>query len=99
MIEKIEKPSDGKREEKRLHSIVIRQRKEIEISGVEAVDSFDEEMIALRLETGRLLIEGTGLHIGELSLDSHRVTAEGEIISLLYTEREEKTKGGLFRKR
>ena len=94
MLERIEKTgSTGK-----THSIVIRERRSIEICGVESVDSFDEEMIALRLEVGRLIVEGSGLHIGELSLDSHRVTAEGEIISVLYTEREEKGKG-LFRRR
>ncbi len=94
MIERIEKTVN----ESKVHSIVIRERKKIEISGVESVDSFDEEMIALRLEVGRLIVEGSGLHIGELSLDTHRVTAEGEIISVLYTEREEKGKG-LFRRR
>ena len=99
MIEKIERPGDGKSEDKKQHSIVIRERKEIEISGVVSVDSFDEEAITLRLEAGRLLIEGSGLHIGELSLENHRVTAEGEIISLLYTEREEKARGSFFRRK
>ncbi len=95
MIEKVERLE----EKKEIHSIVIRERRAIEISGVVAVDSFDEEAIVLRLAEGRLIVEGSGLHIGELSLDSHRVTAEGEIISLLYTEREEKAKSGLFRRR
>ena len=95
MIEKVEKTG----EKRDSHSVVIRERRAIEISGVVSVDSFDEEAIVLRLSEGRLLIEGSGLHIGELSLDSHRVTADGEIISLLYTEREEKGKSGLFRRR
>ena len=95
MIEKIERPD----EKKETHSIIIRDRNMIEISGVTGVDSFDEETIALKLADGRLIVEGRNLHIGELSLDSHRVTADGEIISLLYTDREEKIKGGLFRRR
>ena len=95
MIEKIERPViEGKG-----HSVTIRERRSIEISGVTAVDSFDEEMISLRLEVGRLTVEGIGLHIGELSLDTQRVTAEGEITALIYTEREEKGRGGLFRRR
>ena len=95
MIEKVERLE----EKREAHSIVIRERNAIEISGVIGVDSFDEEAIALKLADGRLIVEGRGLHIGELSLDSHRVTADGEIISLLYTDREEKIKSGLFRRR
>ena len=81
------------------HTVTIRDRARIEISGVEAVESFDEESIVLRLAVGRLIIEGSGLHIGELSLGNRVVTADGEILSLLYTGKDERSRGGLFRKK
>ena len=88
-------------EEKRLdkHSVVIRDRKWIEISGVDAVLSFDEEMILLRLDEGRLLIEGNALQIGELSVGNRNVTAEGEIVSVQYLSKSERGKGGLFHRK
>lgn len=95
MIEKVERLE----EKKDAHSIVIRERNTIQISGVVEVDSFDEEAIVLKLAEGKLIVEGRGLHIGELSLDSQRVTADGEIISLLYTDRDEKMRSGLFRRK
>ena len=81
------------------HSVVIRDRKRIEVSGVDAVESFDEEMILLRLAEGRLLIEGNALHIGELSVGNRIVTADGEILSVQYLSRTDKSKGGLFRRK
>ncbi len=81
------------------HSVVIRDRKRIEISGVDSVDSFDEEMILLRLAEGKLLIEGNSLHIGELSVGNRIVTADGEILSVQYLAGSEKGKGGLFRRK
>lgn len=88
-------------EEKMLenHSVIIRDRKRIEICGVDAVESFDEEMILLRLPEGRLLIEGSALHIGELSVGNRIVTADGEILSVQYLTKAEKGKGGLFRRK
>jgi sporulation protein YabP len=81
------------------HSVVSRDRKRIEVSGVDSVESFDEEMILLRLAEGRLLIEGNALHIGELSVGNRMVTADGEILSVQYLSRAEKNKGGLFRRK
>ena len=81
------------------HSVMIRSRKKIEVSGVDAVESFDEEMIMLRLTEGRLLIEGNALHIGELSVGNHIVTADGEILSVQYLSRSEKNRSGLFRRK
>lgn len=81
------------------HSVVIRDRKRIEVSGVDAVESFDEEMILLRLSEGRLLIEGSSLHIGELSVGNRTVSADGEITSVQYLSRTEKSRGGLFHRK
>ena len=81
------------------HVVVIHDRKSIEISGVESVESFDEEMILLRLAEGKLFIEGVGLHIGELSLGNRNVTADGEIISIQYLSKTEKGRSGLFRRK
>ena len=88
---------DGKAVDK--HAVVIHDRKSIEISGVDEVESFDEEMIVLKLAEGRLVIEGNGLHIGELSVGNRTVSSDGEIVSLQYISKSEKSRGGLFRKK
>ena len=81
------------------HAVVIRDRKRIEVSGVDDVESFDEDMIVLKLAEGRLLIEGNALHIGELSVGNRIVNADGEIISVQYLSKSDKSRGGLFRKK
>ena len=81
------------------HGVVIRDRRQIEISGVEAVESFDDEMISLIISEGKLTIEGSGLRIGELSVGNQNVTAEGEIYAVQYHLKAEKVKSGIFRRR
>jgi sporulation protein YabP len=81
------------------HAVIIHDRNRIEISGVDDVESFDEEMIVLKTAEGRLLIEGSGLHIGELSVGNRTVRAEGEIVSLQYITKSERGRGGLFKKK
>lgn len=81
------------------HTVLIRDKKRIEISGVDAVESFDREMIVLRLAEGKLLIEGESLEIGELSVGNRIVTADGEIQSIQYLAGTGKGRSGIFRRK
>ena len=55
------------------HTITITQRKCAEICGVNAILSFDESYIALDTALGRLVIEGEGLRVENLSRESERI--------------------------
>ena len=77
------------------HHIILEEREQLSISGVEEVESFDENTILLITAQGALEIQGEGLHIEKLSLDGGDLKVEGRVNALLYGE-ENRPRGGLF---
>ena len=79
------------------HNLIMEGRERLSISGVEDVESFDEEAIVIYTSKGMLTVRGEGLHIEKLSLDGGELAVEGRVHSLRYEE-ETKEKGGFFAK-
>ena len=77
------------------HRVILEEREQLIISGVEEVESFDESAIYLTTGQGALEIQGEGLHIEKLSLDGGDLKVEGRVNALLYGE-ENRPRGGLF---
>jgi sporulation protein YabP len=77
-------------------SLMLYQRKLMQLCGIEDVVSFDELNIYLVTEYGNLLIEGTDLHITALDVASGNMTVEGMIRSMIYNDKETKKKDGFF---
>ena len=68
------------------HHVVLEDRKKLGVTGVEEVDSFDENTIILRAALGLLTVRGEGLHIEKLSLDGGDLQVQGRIDSLTYED-------------
>ena len=67
------------------HSLMLEQRKILNISGVESVISFSEVKILLGLSGGeKLHILGTDLKIVNFSKTSGAFTAEGTVVGVNY---------------
>lgn len=67
------------------HSVILEQRKNLSISGVDSVASFSEVKITLLLTGGeRMQILGTNLKIVGFSKASGTFQAEGEFTSVSY---------------
>ena len=49
------------------HSISMENRTKLNVTGVEDVESFDENAIIMNTSQGDLIVRGTGLHIGRIS--------------------------------
>lgn len=80
-----------------LHNVIMRDRKNTEISGVTDVVSFDESSVILSTACGGMEIDGEGLHISVLDLSGGQVKIEGTVNGLYYFEDGGKTqKEGLF---
>lgn len=77
------------------HHVILEEREQLVISGVEEVERFDENSILLTTAQGELEIQGEGLHIEKLSLDGGDLNVEGEVDSLSY-EDGGRTRGGLL---
>ena len=83
-------------EEKQMpHHVMLEGRSSLTVSGVEEVESFDENTIVMVTVKGTLVVRGEALHIEKLSLDGGDLKVEGMVDSLTY-EDEGREKGGFL---
>lgn len=73
-------------EKNNVHNVILEGRKNLTISGVTDVDSFDERCISLYTQLGELVIKGRELHINSMSVETGDMTIEGDIWALNYGE-------------
>ena len=78
------------------HHIILEERQRLSVSGVEEVESFDENTIVMVTLRGTLVIRGENLHIEKLSLDGGDLKVEGDVDSLTYEDDRRAGGGGLF---
>lgn len=71
---------------KRVHKIMLTNRRTCTINGVSDVLSFDIHEILLETDQGMLMIKGDDLHVNRLTLDKGEVDIDGKIDSLTYSE-------------
>lgn len=69
-------------------NILIEDRRLLKLSGVEQVDSFNDNTIVLSTIKGRLSIKGEELNVSKLNLDEGKVEIDGLINSLNYLSKE-----------
>ena len=79
------------------HSVSIKDRASISITGVTEVISFDDSSIVLKTDQGGMAIEGSSLKIDRLSVENGELSADGKIDSIYYFSVGKKEKGGVFR--
>ncbi|WP_243418814.1 sporulation protein YabP [Pseudoflavonifractor capillosus] len=77
------------------HHILLEGREQLTVSGVEEVESFDENTIVMSTVKGTLVVRGEDLHIEKLSLDGGDMKVEGSVDSLTY-EDDRRGRGGLL---
>ena len=68
------------------HKLTLTDRKELTMTGVTEVISFDEHAVALKTSMGQLTIHGRDLHLKNLSLEGGQVAVEGRIAAFIYEE-------------
>ncbi len=92
-----EKKNINKVKQEPIHNMILENRKKLSVSGIEEVESFNEEEIILRTcRHGVLVIKGDGLHINKLNVDSGDVSIVGTVTSMDYIDRSLKEKGPGF---
>ena len=68
------------------HGITLNERKNIIITGVKKIDSFDEEEFNLETTMGDLIIKGEELEIIKLDTYQGNVSIKGKIDSMIYMD-------------
>ena len=75
------------------HSLILKDRKELTLTGVTDVDSFDENSIVAYTDYGELTVNGNNLHISTLNTDTGELNIDGEVSSMIYLENRPKAEG------
>ena len=68
------------------HSLLYKSNN-VDVSGVTAVESFDQKCALLRLDGGLLEIRGSGFILKDMTSDSGKMSFSGKIRSLEYKEK------------
>ena len=77
------------------HRLTLNERRQLSMTGVSEVVSFDENAVVLHTELGTLVIQGHDLQLKTLSLEGGQVAVDGHISALIY---EEPREGGLWQR-
>ncbi|MBO5104801.1 MAG: sporulation protein YabP [Ruminococcus sp.] len=75
---------------KQNQNLILENRKNLSISGITDVDSFDEKAICLYTQLGELTIQGKELHIDSMSVETGDMTVTGDIWAVVYGDKERK---------
>lgn len=67
-----------------IHDVVIENRQKLSATGIENVDSYEEDCIIAQSECGEIVIRGHDLKISRLSVETGDMTVEGGIDSVSY---------------
>lgn len=76
--------ADARNGAARPHSVTLRDRKHLYITGVDEITSFDETCVSLDVADAQLNIEGSGMKIDAFSNENGDVTITGWIDSVVY---------------
>ena len=66
--------------------LTLEDRRRLTVTGVQDVESFDENAVVLETNQGVLVVRGRALHLRQLSVEGGQVAVEGQIDALLYEE-------------
>ncbi len=72
------------------HKLQLNERRQLTMSGVTEVVSFDENTVVLQTALGTLSVQGSQLQLKTLSLEGGQVAVDGNISALIYEEPREK---------
>ena len=72
------------------HKLTLTERKNMVMTGVTEVISFDENTVVLQTSLGVLIVQGQDLQLKTLSLDGGQVAVDGTVSALIYQEPRQK---------
>ncbi len=78
------------------HSVLLNSRKELKVSGVTQIVSFDESIVDILTVCGEMEIEGSLLNVDALDLEKGSVSVSGEISGVNYIAERTKKKKRLW---
>lgn len=78
------------------HGFSLINRSHAEISGVNDVDCFNDQLVILSTSLGAMTISGNNLNISHLNKEDGRLIVDGEFDAIEYSGKKHGANGGLF---
>ncbi|MCD7775936.1 MAG: YabP/YqfC family sporulation protein [Firmicutes bacterium] len=69
---------------KSAHDIRLSERREMTLTGIEAVDGFDTESVIMHTSEDGLSVQGHELHIDKFDADTGRLMLSGVVDAIVY---------------
>lgn len=76
------------------HNIILENRRKILLTGISDVLTFSDDCVVAVSSKGTVTLRGTDMKMGGFNADKGELSAEGNIVAVVYTA--EKTQGGLL---
>ena len=80
------------------HILQLEDRRNLSLTGIDCVISYDENGLLLQTDEGTLTVDGSDIHIVTLSVENGELTVQGKICGLYYVDKTVK-KSGFFSRR
>lgn len=68
------------------HKLTLNERRQLTVTGVTEVVSFDENAVIVHTELGTLVVQGKNLQLKTLLPEGGQVAVEGAVSALIYEE-------------
>ena len=68
------------------HTLQLKERRNLTMSGVTEVVSFDDTSVVLQTALGTLIVQGQELQLKTLSQEGGQVAVDGTVSALIYEE-------------
>ena len=81
------------------HTLDLKDRKNLILSGVKSIESFDNEEFLVETALGFLLVTGKGLSLGKMDTENGDLIIKGIIESMTYVSGGNKSQKGKMMKR
>ena len=89
---------EERRKEEMSHKLVMTGREKLVVSGVEDVDSFDDDKVIAYTTEGVMTAKGAEFRINRLNVENGELEIQGEIDSIEYADGHKSDKGGFLGK-
>ena len=68
------------------HKLTLNERRQLTMTGVTEVVSFEDTQVVLQTSLGTLIVQGQELQLKTLSLEGGQVAVDGQVSALVYEE-------------
>ena len=82
--------------EKKQQKLCLTNRRQIELTGVSEVISFDQKQVVLDTDLGRMVFFGEDFHVKRLPLERGEIEIEGLVRGIDYQDAKEELSAGKF---